>query len=104
MSKDLDFGDGTWEEAGGTVRGKLDEFNVLLNGNGEEGLVTVVAGYRAQLRLIVWMIGTAIILASVIATIFGIWLNNIDQRHKFGDAKDQSSLQSQQDSAIPKVR
>jgi hypothetical protein len=65
LSKDLDFGDGTWSQAGGTVRGKLDEFNVLLNGNGEEGLVTVIAGYRAQLRLIVWLIATGLVLGGI---------------------------------------
>lgn len=93
MSKDLDYGNGSWEQAGGTVRGKLDEFNVLLNGNGEEGLVTVVAGYKAQLRLIVWLIATGLVLATITLTIFGIWLNNVDQRHKFGDNRSQNTPQ-----------
>lgn len=57
-NSDLDFGDGSWDRAGGTVRTALVQHDHVLYGrNGDEGIVTMVFAYRAQLRLIVWLLG-----------------------------------------------
>ena len=46
----IDFGDGTWEDARGTVQNTLQELVVIVKGNGKEGMQTTLANFITEYR------------------------------------------------------
>jgi hypothetical protein len=47
---DIDFGDGTWEDARGTVQNTLQELVVIVKGNGKDGMQTTLANFITEYR------------------------------------------------------
>lgn len=47
---DLDFGDGTWEDARGTIQNNITELVGIVKGNGREGLKTTLDKFITEYR------------------------------------------------------
>ena len=91
----LDFGDGSWEEAGATVRSNLQHHHLVLYGNGKDGLISESEQVRGMIKaivgigkLIAWMIGIGLVL-------FGLWLTSLEVRHRIQIGKDPQASTSQ---------
>ena len=50
MVSDIDFGDGSWEEARGVVQGNLQELVNLIKGNGKDGIKTTLEHFITEYR------------------------------------------------------
>lgn len=65
---ELDFGNGSWEEAGGTVRTTLIALHKDVNGNGKPGLKSDVSDMLAYGKAsIYWLKGIAALLTIAVA-------------------------------------
>ena len=47
---DLNWGDGSWEECGGTVRNAVQELVAIVKGNGREGMQSTLNGFISEYR------------------------------------------------------
>ena len=47
---DLNFGDGSWEEAAGVVTNTLQELVTIVKGNGKDGVQTILSNFITEYR------------------------------------------------------
>ena len=74
------------------IRVKQDSVWKDMYGNGKPGIVETVTGATAQIRLLVWMVGIGIAFGMLVATVFGIWFNQLEQNHRVSSPQSGVSL------------
>jgi len=112
MAATLDFGDGSWEDARGVVQTTLNELNQAVKGNGRAGMQSQLTILQATIDTreeerqrfetrALWLLGFLLSVVLAGLTGLGLWLNSMENRHKFGQV-DQA-VQSPITAEVPAV-
>jgi hypothetical protein len=104
MSDQLDFGDGTWEQAAPMIRTTLEQLEKTVNGNGKPGIKAEVAELKViAATSLKWVKGIGVVLSLAIA-LAALYVGYLQLSHRISQTEPPRATTEQTrpvDSSIP---